>query len=230
MRNAIDIGDGFIITTDNSGGIGEKVGDHVSVPDNITSYFAARVTLLEQWAANAEPVTVLIHNFSGSNSWEKYVQGVEDLFQEAGLETPTITGSSETNMDLTQSAVAVTMIGKKNPAPIHEELQWFTYGTPLVGNEVTEHANKIATLRKIREAMDTGIVKRLWPVGSRGILAEVKEMMQKDNLSVESIINLEKSAGPATVVIVGVPPTQIKKAYSHFGDLLNEFTFNKRSF
>ena len=38
--------------------------------------------------SDADPVTVLIHNFSGSTSWENYVQGVEDLFQEAGLRTP----------------------------------------------------------------------------------------------------------------------------------------------
>jgi hypothetical protein len=222
MRNAIDIGNGFIITTDNSGGIGEKIGDHISVPDKVTSHFAARVALLEQWAANAEPVTVLIHNFSGSKSWEKYVQGVEDLFREAGLKSPTITGSSETNMDLTQSAVAVTMIGKKNPAPLHDNIQWFTYGTPLVGNEVSEHPNKIANLRKIREAMDVGIIEKIWPVGSRGILAEVKEMMQSDELSVESIVDLNKAAGPSTVVIVGIPTSQISKASSHFGGLLNE--------
>jgi hypothetical protein len=222
MRNAIDIGHGFIITTDNSGGIGEKIGDHISVPDKVTSHFAARVALLEQWAANAEPVTVLIHNFSGSKSWEKYVQGVEDLFREAGLKIPTITGSSETNMDLIQSAVAVTMIGKKNPAPMHDNIQWFTYGTPLVGNEVTEHLNKIANLRKIREAMDIGVIEKLWPVGSRGILAEVKEMMRSDELSVESIVDLNKSAGPSTVVIVGIPTSQISKASSYFGGLLNE--------
>ena len=57
MRNAIDIGNGFIVTTDNSGGIGEKPEDIVAVPDRMTAYFAARVTLLEQWAAYAEPVT-----------------------------------------------------------------------------------------------------------------------------------------------------------------------------
>jgi hypothetical protein len=222
MRNAIDIGHGFIITTDNSGGIGEKIGDHVLVPDNVTSHFAARVALLEQWAANAEPATVLIHNFSGSKSWEKYVQGVEDLFQEAGLEPPKITGSSETNMDLTQSAVAVTIIGRMNHTPTNNNIQWFTYGTPLVGNEVTEYANKIASLQKIREALDTGIIEKLWPVGSHGILAEVREMMQNDELSVESLVDVEKSGGPATVVIVGIPTSQINKAYSHFGGLLNE--------
>lgn len=113
MRNAIDIGNGFIVTTDNSGGIGEKPGDIVAAPDHVTAYFAARVALLEQWASHAEPVTIVIHNFSGSASWDKYVAGVTDLFQEAGLVVPKISGSTETNMELVQSAMAVTMIGEK---------------------------------------------------------------------------------------------------------------------
>ena len=72
----------------------------VAVPDHVTAYFAARVALLEQWATHAEPITILIHNFSGSASWGNYVAGVTDLFQEAGLEVPAISGSSETNMEL----------------------------------------------------------------------------------------------------------------------------------
>ena len=88
MRNAIEIGNGFIVTTDNSGGIGEKPHDLVAVPDQVTAYFAARVALLEQWAAHADPVSVLIHNFTGTNSWEAYVKGVERAFEEAGCELP----------------------------------------------------------------------------------------------------------------------------------------------
>ena len=147
MRNAIDIGNGFIVTTDNSGGIGEKLQDIVNVPDRVTAYFAARVALLEQWASHAEPVSILIHNFSGSASWGNYVAGVTDLFHEAGLEVPPINGSSETNMELVQSAMAVTMIGKKMAAPTQENSAWFTYGTPLVGDEVRNRADEIASVR-----------------------------------------------------------------------------------
>ena len=102
----------FVVTTDNSGGIGEKPHDLVAVPDQVTAYFAARVALLEQWAAHADPVSVLIHNFTGPDSWAAYVKGVEQAFAEAGCELPPITGSTETNMELLQSAFAVTMIGE----------------------------------------------------------------------------------------------------------------------
>ena len=43
----------FVLTTDNSAGIGEKEAMLFQLPDEIVSYFAARVALLEQWAAGA---------------------------------------------------------------------------------------------------------------------------------------------------------------------------------
>ena len=67
---------------------------------------------LEQWAANAEPITVLIHNFSGSKVGEIMCKVLRIYSKKLSL-TPTISGSTETNMELVQSAVAVTMIGKQ---------------------------------------------------------------------------------------------------------------------
>ena len=77
-------------------------------------------------------------------------------------------------MELVQSAMAVTMIGKKVEAPTNEKVFWFTYGTPLVGNEVRERAEEIASVALIYEAMKSGIVHQIWPVGSSGILEEVR--------------------------------------------------------
>jgi hypothetical protein len=222
MRNAIDIGNGFIVTTDNSGGIGEKPQDIVAVPNRLTAYFAARVALLEQWASYAEPVTILIHNFSGSESWGNYVTGVTDLFHEVGLEVPAISGSSETNMDLVQSAMAVTMIGKKAEAPTNEKFSWFIYGTPLVGNEVRERAEDIASVALIYEAMKSGIVHQIWPVGSSGILEEVRLLTGNKQARVETVLDTAKSAGPATVVILAIPETKTTEAQAIFGALLNK--------
>lgn len=222
MRNAIDIGNGWIITTDNSGGIGEKPGDLVAVADQLTAYFAARVALLEQWAAHAEPMSVLIHNFSGSASWQKYVAGVNELFIEAGLQTPSISGSSETNMTLTQSAMAVTIIGKTVERSSSEEANWFTYGTPLVGGEVLERASEIASLQLLKEAIANGWIQQLWPIGSRGILEEVRSMTGNKEAKVESGLDITKTAGPSTVVLLAIPKTKIKEAETHFGTFLRE--------
>lgn len=222
MRNAIDIGNGLIITTDNSGGIGEKPGDLVAAPDRLTAYFAARVALLEQWAAHAEPISILIHNFSGNDSWENYVGGIRDLFTEAGLETPPISGSSETNMTLLQSAMAVTIIGEKTEPLSDEDSNWFTYGTPLVGHEVLDCAEEVASLRLLKEAIDKGMVQRIWPVGSQGILQEVHSMTGDEIAKVKSELDLTKTAGPSTVVLLAIPKTKIDEAKVFFGNLLKE--------
>ncbi|MDN4606033.1 hypothetical protein [Sporosarcina highlanderae] len=219
MRNAIELGDGFVVTTDNSGGIGEKTHDIVAVPDRVTAYFAARVVLLEQWAVQANPVSVLIHNFTGSDSWGAYVAGVEDVFREANMEIPVITGSTETNMQLMQSAVAVTMIGKKREVPVETDCAWFVYGAPLVGNEVLDRREEIASLRMIKEAMDSGLIQKIWPVGSKGILAEYRRL--KEDLQVEieteTDVDIHSSAGPSTSVLLGINVHNVEKARQMIG-------------
>lgn len=224
MRNAIALGDGLIVTTDNSGGIGEKPHDVVSVPNQVTAYFAARVTLIEQWSAHADPVSVLIHNFTGPDSWALYVSGVEDVFKEANIDVPVITGSTETNMELMQSAVAVTMIGKQRFIEESGELEWYVYGTPLVGNEVIERRGEIASLELIKEAMNAGIIHKVWPIGSGGILAEYRKLMDNQGISIQADVDVLASAGPSTSVLIGIPTDKIEQAYRRFRGELHKIT------
>ncbi|MFC5604916.1 hypothetical protein [Sporosarcina koreensis] len=220
MRNAIALGDGHVVTTDNSGGIGEKLHDVVAVPDRVTAYFAARVALLEQWAAHADPIAVLIHNFSGEESWAMYVAGVEDVFRESNLDSPKISGSTETNMQLLQSAVAVTIIGKQRVVEEVAELEWYAYGTPLVGNEVLERRGEIASLRLIKEAMDNGLIQKVWPVGSKGILAEYRKLMGDPLVMIEADVDIHSSAGPSTSALLGINVDNIEKARQLLGGQL----------
>ncbi|MFJ7825571.1 hypothetical protein [Psychrobacillus sp. NPDC096623] len=214
MRNAVLLPNGFVLTTDNSAGIGEKIEDVVSTPDEIVSYFAARVALLEQWAAGATPLSIVVHNFSGNQSWVKYVDGIEKLFNEIGVKCPEITGSSETNMETLQSAIAVTMIGEK-VEEYFAKIQWYAYGKPSVGAEVIKNSDKIANLKKIREAINTGLVHQVWPVGSNGIKGECERLGLHGNLVDWDV---EKSGGPATIVLLGVDISKEKEAKLHFGD------------
>lgn len=214
MRNAILMPNGFVLTTDNSAGIGEKAEDVVSTPDEIVSYFAARVALLEQWAANSTPLSIVVHNFSGDQSWAKYVAGIKKLFNEIGIECPEITGSSETNMETLQSAIAVTMLGERVEEN-NKEVRWYVYGKPSVGEEVIRDSDKIANLKKIREALNRGLVHQVWPVGSTGIKGECERLGLDGNLVDWDI---EKSAGPATTVLLGIDILKEKEAKLHFGN------------
>jgi hypothetical protein len=221
MRHALKLANGFVVTTDNSGGIGEKQADLVFSPNDVVSYFAARVALLEQWAASAQVESVIIHNFSGDAAWQGYVQGVNQLLKDVDLERVLVTGSSETNMNLLQSAMSVTMIGRSREV-MNCDVTWFIYGQPLVGSEVLENMEAIADLKKLKTAIENGCVTNLWPVGSKGIQAEVRILLANDKLLVQSDVDVEKSAGPCTVVLVGVPNESIERATLHFGNELRK--------
>ena len=216
----MQLGD-WIVTTDNSGGIGEKSADLVAVSDTITARFATRVALVEQWAADAEPEAILLHNFSGDASWNRYCAGIQDVFDEIGLPTPPISGSSETNMMLQQSAVAITMMGRQQKKKQPSTGRWFTYGTPLVGEAVITRATEIASLSILNEARRRGIVARVWPVGSKGILAEYRIATEDPVRSASSPLDLETTAGPATVVLLQIEDAHMEEANTLFGNLIH---------
>lgn len=223
MRHALKLANGYVVTTDNSGGIGEKQADLVFAPNDIVSYFAARVALLEQWAARSQVESVIIHNFSGDAAWQAYVKGVNHLLKEVELDRVLVTGSSETNMNLLQSAMSVTMIGRsRGVVDVEQNVTWFIYGRPFVGSEVLGNSKAIADLNKVKIAMGNGWVSNIWPVGSKGIQAEVRILFANDKLFVQSDVDVEKSAGPSTVVLVAVPKESIEQATLHFSNELTE--------
>lgn len=209
MRHEIMV-NGMVITTDNSAAIGQKRLDAVKAPDHITAKFAARVALLEQWAAGSEPQAVLLQNFSGAEHWEPYVAGVEELFDEAGLPRPPISGSSETNIQTLQSALAVTMIGRQEVEREDSGLEWIVYGQPLTGNDVLDNPAKIADLKKLNHLLKRKLIRRIWPVGSKGVAAEADRMLNKKVRVNEKELDLFASGGPATSVLLGIMPRNTK--------------------
>ncbi|WP_313893328.1 hypothetical protein [Psychrobacillus sp.] len=218
MRNAILLPNDLVLTTDNSAGIGGKAADVVRVDDEIVSYFAARVALLEQWAARATPLSIVVHNFSGNKSWDNYVAGIEHLFATIGEPCPAITGSTESNIEMLQSAVAVTMIGEKVFGS-SEEFVWYVYGVPCVGDEVLNESEKVADLKKIWDGLTNGLVVQVWPVGSTGILAECKRLGLQGEVEGWDVL---KSAGPATSTLLGIVTDRIDEAVLHFGRYLEK--------
>ncbi|MFJ6208684.1 hypothetical protein [Lysinibacillus sp. NPDC092081] len=215
MRNAIKIGELFA-TTDNAAAIGEKPQDVVAASDKLTAYLTARVTFLEQLAANALPSHILLANFSGDAAWSRYVAGIQQVFDEAGLSCPPIDGSTESNMPTLQSGLSVTMLGEqqKRTATKLEQLSWYTYGLPLVGNEVLAQPEDVAQLQPIFQAWNEEIVQQIWPVGSKGLQAEFTRLFGKQQ--VKSSLDVEKSAGPCAVVLLGIQPEKEQQAQKNF--------------
>lgn len=215
MRNAIKIG-GLIATSDNAAAIGEKPQDVVSAPDKLTAYLTARVTFIEQLAANALPSHIILANFSGDAAWSRYVAGIQQVFDEAGLNCPQIDGSTESNMPTLQSGLSITMLGEqqKRTATKREQLSWYTYGLPLVGNEILAQLEDVAQLQPIFQAWKEGLVQQVWPVGSKGLQAEFIRLFGEQQ--VKSSLDVEKSAGPCAVVLLGIQPEKEQLAQKKF--------------
>ena len=209
MRNAIKIDESTVVTIDNSGCIGEKELDAVKVSNVLTAYFTARVALLEQWCAGAEPINILLSNFTGDGAWKDYEKGIQQAFNEIGAPMPPLNGSTESNFQALQSGISLMMIGKVQYKPSKEDLQWFVVGKPLVGEAVIRESQNVAKLGEIYSLVQLKIAEQIWPVGSKGILSELETIFP--NRKFKCALDVEKTSGPATAVIVGIRHSKIKE-------------------
>ncbi|WP_332646833.1 hypothetical protein [Lysinibacillus sp. 54212] len=208
MRNAVLYNESTVITIDNSGCIGNKDEDLVKVPNEITGYFLARVTILEQWCAGAEPAQLLLANFSGEKAWEEYIDGISQVFEQIDQPMPPLSGSTESNFHALQSAVSLTMIGEKVRQPSLENCHYYVVGKPLVGQEVMDDRKSIASLKELSTLIGNGIIQCIWPTGSKGIGAEISRVL---GVGYTCLCDLNKSAGPSTAVIVAVKEKDISR-------------------
>lgn len=230
MRNVLTIpfqGSGnLIVASDNSGAIGMKKDDLVFVPYETTAYYSFRVAVMECMAAGGQPVSVILNNFCGDEAWEKLISGIKKGLEELHLKNVMITGSTESNFSLMQSAIGVTVLGKK-PLGKMSEIQFnkqskiAIIGMPLVGNEVLEQEDQIAPLSLFQKISSLREVM-VWPVGSKGILSELNQILKSQELledRVITVIDTLKSSGPATCFLVLFPENfeeEIKKMTGNY--------------
>jgi hypothetical protein len=199
----------IIVGTDNSGGIGTKEEDIVKVDDVITAYYSTRVAVMEVLAVKAKPFSVIIHNFSGDKVWKAYKQGTETALKEAELEEVQITGSTESNFPLKQSALGITVLGKrsvvKNERAREYECSYAVIGSPLTGDQVLENMELAAPLSLFTKCCRHSAILDLIPVGSKGILEELRVLTGDASLTgrnVECHLEILVSGGPSTCFLV----------------------------
>ncbi|MFK2826120.1 hypothetical protein QYG89_10635 [Bacillus sp. B190/17] len=215
MKRDVIYTNGLVIAADNSGSVGEKKGDTVQAEYEMVGYFSARVALMECLAAGGEPFAAVIHNFAGEEAWSKLRAGIEQAAREAECSIQ-MTGSTETNFTMSESAAGITVIGSHARQVDDFDCDSVCYGVigkPLVGLEVLAEPHAVAPLYLFRKVIEIEGVRSILPVGSKGILHEWRimsghtEMKQED---VECSLDIEKSAGPATCFLVGFDRTAEK--------------------
>ncbi|GKU84654.1 ATP-binding protein [Niallia sp. NCCP-28] len=194
-----------VIAADNSGGIGLKEQDVVKVDYETVAYFSFRVAWMECVAARAIPFSVILQNFCGEIAWNKLIVGIKQGMIEVGGEKLAITGSTESNFTLNQSAVGLTVLGKKDSYQESFNIKnsrVAVIGSPLVGNEVIEEKEKIAPL-SLFYSLAKARKYHLLPVGSKGILAELSVLLgEMEEREIHCSLDINKSAGPSTCFII----------------------------
>ncbi|MGG3450341.1 hypothetical protein [Domibacillus aminovorans] len=208
MRDVIQT-NGLIIAADNSGAIGGKRNDLVRVPYETVGYFSARVALMECVAAGGEPFAAIIHNFSGDDAWPLLCDGIKQAAVEIGC-TLELTGSTESNFVMNQSATGVVIIGRhvRNIDQFDRNaVRYGVIGKPLVGSEVLENPDDVASLAVFKKINSMPGVESVVPVGSKGIRYELEQLAERP-LTCE--LDLEKSSGPATCFIIAVQEVAMK--------------------
>ncbi|MFC9598507.1 ATP-binding protein [Peribacillus butanolivorans] len=199
----------LVVSCDNSGGIGLKEKDLVQVPYEVVGYFSFRVAVMECLAAGGSPMTVVLHNFCGDEAWEALKIGVMKGMDEIGLDL-SITGSTESNMPLLQSALGLMVIGKRRNERVMKPIlqrKMALIGRPLVGEEVMKQQEWIAPLSLYKSLCELEEVQVL-PVGSKGIANEWKHLDPSGegvSAHIRSKVDIEKSSGPSTCFLIAYP-------------------------
>lgn len=212
----------MVIACDSSGGIGMKEGDELKVPPFYVGKFAARVPLLEVMCTGAEIVTIAD---TVSNEMEptgtEIIRGIKEELKEAGIKDIVLTGSTEENFKTTVTAVGTMVVGVANTNElkvnnIKADALLISIGLPKVGGQINfVKDDEIVDYASIKKLLNEDYVYEIVPVGSKGIAYEVEQLSENNKLSLrlkeDITVDIKKSGGPATCVIVAIDSESFSK-------------------
>jgi len=218
----------MVISCDSSGGIGNKEGDVVKVDPEIIGYFTTHVAMMELIAVGATPISII--NTLGvemDDTGQRIINGINRAIEPLNMkENIMITGSTEENIPICQTSMGITIIGlmdktKWRIKKASKEDLILVLGIPKVGNELAQDMNDVASLKLLLELIKNPRIKDALPVGSKGIAYEVEVMADTNDLRYELVnnpcIDLHKSAGPATCIIIAID----KDEYENLKNIVN---------
>ncbi|MBC7131356.1 hypothetical protein H5T51_09165, partial [Candidatus Bathyarchaeota archaeon] len=206
----------LVLSCDSSGAIGPKNEDVLKVEGNIVGKFIVRTALMEVMAVGAKPIGVACGlSVEPKPTGESIIKGVLTEMRKAGLKRSDLVVSTEKNFDTVQTGIGVTVIGIANRDKLligmaeNNDLI-VSVGIPSVGAEVLENERKgvIVDIEDLAKLLSLNFVHAAIPVGSKGILHEAKVLAKEAGgrlkLNRKPGIDIRKSAGPSTVILVAI--------------------------
>ncbi len=206
----------MVIACDSSGGIGNKEQDVVKVEPEVVGFYTTQVALMEILAIGAEPITVVnALAVEMDPTGERIIKGVKKALEPLNLpDDKIITGTTEENITVCQTAMGMTVIGIISKSDFRKKRALknniaVSVGIPKVGDEVIADGGKeILSIELLLKLVKNPNINEVLPVGSKGLLFELGEMARTSDL--EYILNdklnidINKSAGPGTCAIISI--------------------------
>jgi len=222
----IDLGQGYalMIAVDSDGGIGPLEHDTVQCSAYQLGRFAMRVPLLELLASGARPLAAFdMLTVPMQPHGTEIIRGIRDELHLAGLgrDFP-LSGSTEDNVPTTMTGIGTTVIGLVHETDLRPGTSQagdaiICIGVPKSGPEdkVTLIDKTILQQKEFRKVLQIEGIHDILPVGSRGVAYEAGELARLAGLELDladaHAINIKKSAGPATCVLVSCTNTAINQ-------------------
>lgn len=207
----------MVMACDSSGAIGEKEFDLVKASPYLVGRLTTRVALLEVVSVGAVPrmLSVTISN-EPFPTGEQVLEGVNDELIAMKLDDALkhIAVSTEKNFETKQTAIGVTVVGVSNSLDLRicsseNEDSVYVLGLPKVGSEIQGFDDQeIVNGHQMMQLLEHPSVHDVIPVGSKGILKEIKLMCENSDfefvLDPKVAVDMAKSAGPSTCMIVTI--------------------------
>ena len=222
----IELGNKYalIIAVDSDGGIGSLPLDVIHCGNYQLGRFAMRVPLMEIVACGAAPLAAFdMLTLPMDELGKEIIRGVRDELASAGLdENFPLSGSTEDNIPTQMTGIGTTVIGLVHdsdfrPGTSRSGDYVVCVGKPKSGPQdmVLLDDPEIISQPELRKLISIKDIHDVLPVGSHGVRYELQQMADSAGLiyalkdSVQ--IDLLKSAGPATCVLVSSPKSGLTK-------------------
>jgi hypothetical protein len=211
----IPSGHTIVVGSTSSGAVGPKKMDQVKVEGRTLGKFLARVALMDVASTGAYPVALSATlGVEKEPAGREILEGIRQEVSALGIETnQVLMENTEDNFPTIQTGAGLTVVGFAN----EDELRigktvpgdiLVAIGIPKIGDEVipAEVKGQIADLKNVIWLSQKKYVHDIISVGSLGIGHEASAMAyavgRQLKLAENLTLDLEKSAGPATVVLI----------------------------
>jgi len=226
----VPTGHAIVAGSTSSGAIGPKIMDKVKIEGRVLGRFLARVALMDVIATGAFPLLLSITlGVEKEPTGNEILEGIRREARSIGLDpNQVIMENTEDNFETIQTGAGLTVVGFANEdelrlgKTIPDDLV-VAVGKPKVGDEVilAEAKGEIADLKNVTQLSQRKYVHDIVPVGTLGIADEAMMMAhgvgRQLKLAEVKGLDLNKSAGPATVVLVTISKEKLDDLISLVG-------------